>query len=384
MSSAHSAFVRRIAISAAVLAAATALIAARPNQAPKVDAPKTAVQQFKNIQVLKDIPADQLIPSMQFIANSLGVECDFCHVENAFDKDDKDEKKTARKMMAMMITINQENFEGKKEVSCNTCHRGTPHPRGIPEISEAVKAPASTEAMEAEHHEHDMQRPSPDPILDAYVKAVGGADAIAKLKSATEKASMAMGPAQSVVVDIYEEKPDRRVSVAHMPGGKDSVTAYNGTEGWLAVPGRPARMMNVDERYGAKLDADFLVPSDPRKVFAELKTVQPDTINGKEVNVVLGINPGQPPVRLFFDKQSGLLVRMLRYANTPLGLNPTQVDFADYRDQGGAKIPFEWTIARPLGRFTMKLDSAQLNVPIDASKFEKPPATPPPPPSPSH
>ena len=375
MSSVRGALVRRISIAAAVLAATTALIAAKPAQAPD-SGPKTAAQQFKNIQVLKDIPADQLIPSMQFIANSLGVECDFCHVEGAFDKDDKDEKKTARKMMTMMFAINQQNFDGKKVVSCNTCHRGAPHPRGVPEISAEAREPMSTEAMEKEHHEHDMDYGPADPILDAYVKAVGGPSAIASLKSVTEKAEMAMAPGHNVTVDIYEEAPSRRVSVAHMPNGNESVTAYNGTEGWLAVPKRPLRLMNTDERYAAKLDAEFLVPSDPRKAFAEFRTVQPDTINGKEMNVVLGKNPGQQPVTLFFDKQTGFLVRMLRYADTPVGRNPTEVDFADYRDEGGARIAHEWTIARPLGRFTMKVQSVDLKTPIDASKFEKP-ASPP-------
>ena len=64
--------------------------------------PRTAEQAYKNIQVLKGIPADQLIPAMQFITASLGVQCDFCHVENAFEKDDKEHKQTARKMMRMM------------------------------------------------------------------------------------------------------------------------------------------------------------------------------------------------------------------------------------------------------------------------------------------
>ena len=372
MSSNRGTLIRRFAISAAVLAAATALIAGKPAQAPPSTGPKTAVQQFKNIQVLKDVPADQLIPSMQFIANSLGVECDFCHVEGAFDKDDKEEKKTARKMMAMMITINQENFEGKKVVSCNTCHRGTPHPQGIPAITAEAHEPVSTEEMEKEHHDHGAQMPPADPVLDAYIKAVGGADAIAKLKSATEKASMAVGPGKNVAVEIFEQTPDRRVSVAHMPGGVDSVTAYNGTEGWLTFPKRPVRTMNADEQYAAKLDAEFLVPSDPRKAFTEFKTAPADTIDGKAMNVVLGINPGQPPVTLFFDKQTGFLVRMVRYANTPLGLNPTQVDFADYREEAGAKIPHEWTIARPFGRFTMKVDSVHLNAAFDAWKFVKP------------
>ena len=378
MSSNHGALVRRVAVVAAVLSAATVLIAARPAQAPEAG-PKTAVQQFKNIQVLKDIPADQLIPSMQFIANSLGVECDFCHVEGAFDKDDKEEKKIARKMMTMMFTINQQNFDGKKEVSCNTCHRGSPHPRGVPEITAEARQPANTEDMEKEHQEHHMRRPPADPVIDSYVKAVGGESALAKLKSVTEKAGMEMGAGRSVSVDIYEETPARRVSIAHMPGGNESVTGYNGTDGWLSMPKRPVRFMNPDEQYAAKLDAEFLVPSDPRKAFESFQTVQPDTINGKEMNVVLGKNPNQPPVTLFFDKQTGLLVRMLRYADTPLGRNPTQVDFADYREESGVKLPHEWTIARPFGRFTMKVQSIDLNSPIDASKFEKP--APPPPPA---
>ena len=379
MSSSSGAGARRFALAAAILAACTVLIAAKPAQTPQSNGPKTAVQAFKNIQVLKDIPADQLIPSMQFIANSLGVECDFCHVEGAFDKDDKDEKKTARKMMTMMITINQENFEGKKMVSCNTCHRGSPHPMGIPEITAEARGPVSTEEMEHEHHDHGANLPSPDPVLDSYVKAVGGVDALAKLKSVSEKADMEMGPGKSVAVEIYEERPDRRVSISHMPGGSDSVTAYNGTDGWLTFPKRPIRFMNGDEQYAAKLDAEFLVPSDPRKVFKEFKSAKMDTIDGRQVNVVLGINPDQPPVKLYFDKETGLLVRMVRLANTPLGLNPTQVDFADYREQDGVKLPYQWTIARPLGRFTMKVDSVQVNESIDPAKFKKPepPSSPP-------
>lgn len=377
MSFHRGALVRRLSISAAVLATAGTLIAARAAQAPQPAGQKTAVQVFKNIQVLKDIPADQLIPSMQFITSSLGVECDFCHVEGAFDKDDKETKKTARKMMEMMITIDRENFEGHKVVTCNTCHRGSPHPQGVPIITAEAREPVSTEAMEKEHEQHEQKLPPPDPVLDAYVKALGGDAAIAKLKSVTEKASMAMGP-RSVSVDIYEETPDRRISFAHMPGGNDSVTAYNGSQGWLTFPKRPVRVMNADEQYAARLDAQFLLPSDPRKDFAELKSAPPDTIDGKPVNVVLGINPGQPPVKLYFDKDSGLLLRMMRYANTPLGENPTQVDIADYREENGTKLPFEWTIARPFGRFTMKVDSVQVNTPIPAEKWEKPAATPPP------
>ena len=82
-------------------------------------------------------------------------------------------------------------------------------------------------------------------------------------------------------------------------------------------------------------------------------------------------------MRLFFDKESGLLVRSIRYADTPVGRNPTQVDYADYRAQDGVKVPFQWTIARPLGRFTIQVTELQQNVPVDDKKFEKPAAPPP-------
>jgi hypothetical protein len=91
---------------------------------------KTAAQQFKNIQVLKDIPAEQLIPTMQFISASLGVECDFCHVEHQMDKDDKKEKGYAREMMKMEFEIDKGHFNGEMEVTCYTCHRGSAHPVG--------------------------------------------------------------------------------------------------------------------------------------------------------------------------------------------------------------------------------------------------------------
>jgi hypothetical protein len=85
---------------------------------------------------------------------------------------------------------------------------------------------------------------------------------------------------------------------------------------------------------------------------------------------------GQPPVRLFFDEQTGLLVRMIRYAETPLGRNPTQVDYSDYREVDGVKTPFQWTLSRPSGRFTIKVTEAKTNVPVDDSKFVRPPDPP--------
>jgi len=90
--------------------------------------PKPAEEVYKNIQVLKGMPAPQLMGVMQSFTRSLGVKCDLCHVMGAFDKDDKPEKQTARKMIVMAHQINTDNFGGHMRVTCWTCHRGATEP----------------------------------------------------------------------------------------------------------------------------------------------------------------------------------------------------------------------------------------------------------------
>jgi len=335
---------------------------------------QTAAQKYKNIQVLKDIPADELIPSMEFISASLGVECGFCHVEGAnhrleFDKDDKKTKKTARTMMQMMFAINKNNFEGEREVTCNTCHRGSPHPQAIP----AIMAEAKPEPIpEHAHAMNPASLPSGLPLLEKYIQALGGAAALQKVETRVEsgKALVPEGPAMPIT--IYTQAPDQRVSVMQTPRG-ESVTAYNGQAGWLSFPGRPVRQMTPEDQLAAKLDAEAFYPKQLETQFTDLKLQEkPEKIADQETDVVLGMAKGEPPVKLYFDKSSGLLVRMVHYDNTPLGMLPTQVDFADYREVDGVKTPYRWTIARPGGSFTIQLDKVEQNVPIDATRFVEP------------
>jgi len=331
----------------------------------------TATQKFKNIQVLKTIPADELIPTMQFIGASLGVECDFCHVEREMDKDDKKPKKTAREMMVMVFALNKDNFKGEREVTCNTCHRGSIHPQAIPAIMAEGAKPRTAES----EHEPDAalaSLPSGKPVLEKYMQALGGKAALDKIATRVEKGNAVMGGGHQLPIEIFAKAPDQRVSVMHTPNG-DSVTAYNGREGWLAAPARPPREMSASDQYAAKLDATVFFPARLAAAFDELKLqTNPETIGDHATTVVLGITKGQPPAKLYFDQQSGLLIRMVHYTDTTLGLNPTQIDFADYRDVGGVKTPFRWTIARPSGAFTIQVDEVQDNAPIDDAKFVRP------------
>ncbi len=340
-------------------AALAGLITIAPQAARSQE--KTAEQVFKNIVELKGTPADQLMPTMQFVAASLGVNCEFCHVRGQMDSDEKGPKKTARVMMAMQAAINKDNFHGRLQITCYSCHRGATHPVNMPPVLESDAAP---------HAEPAPPVASPttaDAIVEKYIEALGGADAMHKVTSRIEKGKIVAG-GNEMPIEVFTKAPNKRVSISN----GQSYTAFDGTAGWMGTKGRPAREMSAAESAAAGLDAEFYLALRLKEMFPQLRRGRPEEINGALCETLLGSAPGHPPVRLYFDKNSGLLVREVRYAETPLGRMPTQIDYADYRDSGGVKIPFRWTLARPNGRFTIQIADVENNVPIDDARFAKP------------
>jgi photosynthetic reaction center cytochrome c subunit len=335
--------------------------------------PKLAEEEFKNIQALKGIPADQVIPSMQFIAASLGVQCEYCHVAHANEKDDKKPKVTARKMINMMMAINKDNFEGHREVTCYSCHRGSKDPVATPIITDEEAKPAAEE--EKKPVEAKATLPSAEQLLDKYLAAIGGADALQKITSRVQKGTITAFGGQHFPVDVYSKAPDKRLSVMHLQGG-DSFTGFDGKQGWLSVPGR-VHMMSAAENAAARIDADLYLPAHLKTLYEKFRVDAGEKIDGHDTYLVAGRTEGQPPLCLYLDKESGLLVRLVRYAETPLGRNPTQIDYADYRDANSVKAPFRWTLARPGNRFTIQVEQLQQNIPVDDSKFAIPPPPPP-------
>jgi photosynthetic reaction center cytochrome c subunit len=341
--------------------------------APKAPTgPKLAEEEYKNIQALKGIPAEQVIPSMQFIAGSLGVECEYCHVAHANEKDDKKPKVTARKMINMMMAINKENFEGHREVTCYSCHRGSKDPVGTPIITDEEPRPAAEEGKKS--GEAKAALPAADQLLDKYVVALGGSEALQRITSQVQKGTLTAFSGQHFPVEVYAKAPDKRVSIMHLQNG-DSVTAFDGKQGWLSVPGR-VHMMSAAENDAARIDADFYFAARVKIQFQKFSVDAGGKIDGHDTYLVVGRTEGRPPLRLYLDKESGLLLRLIRYAETPLGRNPTQIDYADYREANGVKAPFRWTLARPGNRFTIQVEELQQNVPVNDAKFVAPPPAP--------
>jgi photosynthetic reaction center cytochrome c subunit len=328
---------------------------------------KTAEQVYKNITALKGTPADQLVPAMQFISASLGVECGTCHVQGKPEADDKPAKKTARNMIAMTLAINKESFGGRTQITCYSCHRGSERPVAIPPVLESDAMPARPAPGTP------AERPQPanaETVLERYTGAVGGADAIKKITSRVMKGSILVGGNQSPI-EVITKAPNKRVSISHMGNGQ-SFTAFDGTIGWLGNTGRPAREMSAAEAEAAGLDAEFYLPLRIKEIFQQVRGGRPEEVGGVKCDVLTGMRPGRAPVRMYFDQKTGLLVRLVRYADTAVGRNPTQIDYADYRDADGVKVPFRWTLSRPNGRFTIQIAEVKSNAPVDDARFAKP------------
>jgi photosynthetic reaction center cytochrome c subunit len=330
------------------------------------DRQKRAGEVYKNIRVLKDVPSGQLIPSMQFMSSSLGVQCAFCHVEGHFEKDDKKPKQTARDMMEMMFALNKNSFNGQREVTCYSCHRGGRNPVTVP----LVGAEPSHPNADSETQKLPGNLPTTNQIMDNYTRALGGAEAIEKISSREEIGATTIR-GQSVSVEVFTKAPGKWMVVRHLPEG-DSVTAFDGSTGWVAMPGRPTHDLRGADIEAARMDADLQFPLHIPQIFPELRVEYPEKIMGREANVLLGIKEGQPALRFYFDAQTGLLVRSVRYAESPLGLDPTQSDYGDYREVDGIQLPFQITISEPGSSWSIQIHEVRQNVPVNDARFAKP------------
>ena len=334
------------------------------NQTAKTQV-KTAAEVYKNIQVFKDLPADQLIKTMEIMSASLGVNCNFCHVQNDFAKDDKEEKETAREMISMTIGINKNNFGGRTEVSCATCHGGKPHPASMTPLGENLfQRPNFNQSKEP--------LPTIEQVLDKYATALGGADALGKVKTRTIKATRSVNNAAPVAEEVYEKSPDKMLVVTAFPQMAVS-TGYNGADNWT-LGGRGETSIHEDELEQFKRDAQFTFePLKLKTIYKDMAVAGIDKVNDKEVYVVRATTPSGARERLYFDKQTGLLARRFTASTTPIGAFPFQIDYDDYRAVDGVKIPYaiKWSI--PGRSWTRKVTDVKQNTAIDDAKFNQPP-----------
>jgi hypothetical protein len=384
----HAGSARMLACASAIAVIALAGLNSTPSarsaggdQASSTPAPLLAEQAFKNIQALKGISAADFMGTMGIMTAALGFDCSECHAAAGTDKvdwaADTPRKLIARRMVNMVTAINQNNFAGRQLVTCWTCHRGRDKPvvtpsldlvYGVPTLEPDDLVVASVPGL-----------PKPDAIIDRYIQAVGGAPRLATITSfsATGTSIGFGGFGGGGAVQIYAKAPDQRSTIIEFkdaPGRDASIRSYDGKTGWIKTPLTVLGeyQLSGSELDGARLDAQMAFPSQFKQVLTNLRTLQPATIDDREVDVVQGNGPGRLFATLYFDKETGLLRRMVRYGSSPIGRLPTQVDYADYRDVNGVKMPFRFTFAWLDGRDAFQLNDIRVNVPVDAAKFGRP------------
>jgi photosynthetic reaction center cytochrome c subunit len=373
---------RRLILAVAGMTAAGLALA---SQAAAQEKPKTAGETFKNVttSTLKGITVDEFMGSMGVMAAALGWDCADCHEGAGTDKviweADTPRKVLARKMTEMVAVINKTNFGGVQMVTCWTCHHG----RDIPATTIALDTLYSAPNDEKDDIVPKDPQPqvSAEQVIDKYIQALGGAQKLAGLTS-----FIATGTQEGYVdvkgggqFQIFAKAPDSRtvqVRFKDAPDRGDQTRSYDGRTGigWVTTPRALLGEYQVtgSELDGHKLDAELAFPGQIKQVLTNLRIGYDDSIDGKTVQVVQGTGPRGLMATLYFDKQTGLLVRLLRFSRSPIGRIPTQVDYADYREVNGIKFPFKYKFSWLDGRDNYQITDVKTNVPIDESRFGKP------------
>lgn len=318
----------------------------------------TAGQKFKNIKVLNDLPADQLGPVMDVMAASLGVDCKMCHVSNEkdFDKDDIDHKDIARKMIKMTLEINKANFDGKPEVSCNTCHNGHERPASVAALYPLPRV---------ERPKQPATRPTIDQLLEKYTAAVGGKGTAG---SSSRRITAARIEANGTTTEPEEIWQKGAKSLTTTKYGEYLITeAFDGEKAWKKSNNEPIPLRR-DEAEQIKRDSMIFGNPDLRSVYTRMDVRFLDRIDGRDVYMVQAATADNQRERLYFDAQTGFLVRRIASMPTIVGQFQYQVDYADFKDFAGVKLPTTIKFAIPALRWTRKILDVK-NEAIADSKF---------------
>ena len=376
---------------------ATAVSAGKmpPALAPQsADQDKPVEQTKKNIQVLKGLPTSQLFPLMNFIAASLGVKCNYCHVKSGktaegfdnwiWESDDKETKRTARRMMQMVLSINKSNladFRGEP-VTCYTCHRGQTEPVRSPQLPLTVSGHEDGSAA-VTVKPAEAALPGVEQIMSKYIAAVGGRAAAAKLQTRVLKGTLEQSQGRTPGVEITLKEPDKYLVVLTTKQQGIIYQGFNGKTGWIKTD-KMMREMNASELAQLKRAAMLYDVIKVKEPFTGMTVTGREKVGDREAYVIeTKATDGSGTEKLFFDAETGLLLRRITLTNTLLFPFPEQTDFEDYREVDGVKLPFTVRISNIDTFFssTRKFTEIRSNVTVDDTRFD-PPEPPPPAPTP--
>ena len=351
-------------------------VAVAARQAPP---PPMAEDVFTNVQVLRGLPVDEFMGTMGFFATATGLNCTDCHVEEsggdwARYADDNELKQTSRRMLLMMNAINRTNFGGRQVVTCVTCHRGSPRPSVMPSIDLLYSEPLPDEP--GDPFVQFPGQPAPDEVLDKYIAAIGGMERAASLTSFAAKGTyIGFDDAEPSPLEILASASGQRSAIVHGLLG-DTTTILDGRAGWIAAPPTdrpvPLLMLTGQELEGVQLEAALFFPAGLKQALSNWRVGLPVLLGEREAVPVQGTTAGGGVATLTFDSETNLLLRLTRYAESPVGRLVSRIDYSDYHDVAGVQMPFRWTVSWLSGRSTFELTEVQPNVPVDPARFAMP------------
>ena len=339
--------------------------------------PPLAEEVFKNVQVLRGIPVNDFMGTMGIFSAALGMSCEDCHRSGDSSWEnyaaESPRKQMARSMVVMMAAINKTHFGGRQAVTCFSCHRGADRPKVTPNLATLYGAPPPEDPRDV--IEQAPAAPAAEAVFDKYLAAVGGAARAAALTSFTATGTSAgYGPdSEPSPLELFAKAPNQRTTIVRAAGG-DRTSAFDGRAGWLAAPHRPVPVLawRAPTSTGCASTPSSRFRRASSRWPASGGPAWPTVIDDREVQVVQGTGSGGALVTLYFDAETGLLVRQVRYVASPVGRLPTQMDYADYREVAGVKLPFRWTVTWLDGKDTVELKDVRPNVAIDAGRFARP------------
>jgi hypothetical protein len=345
--------------------------------------PLLAEDVFKNVQLLKGIPVKEFMNTMGFFSAATNLNCIDCHSPQSEDLAgyaiDTPLKQTTRKMITMVNALNKANFGGQRKVTCYTCHRATDRPEAIPSLVDQYSVPPDDpdriEIIRGPQAAQTANKITVDQILDKYIQAIGGAPALGKLTSFAAKGTYEGFEtlSEKVPVEIFANAPNQLTTVIHTQNG-DSVSTFNGNQGWVAAADKLMRVLPLSggDLEGARLDALLSFPARIKQEIQWRTGFPSVSIDDRPVQVIQNAAKGDTGAKLYFDSQSGLLVRQVRYVDTAVGVIPTRVDYSDYRVVAGVKVPFRRVVTWTDGKSTIELSEVQPNARIEPGKFAEP------------
>jgi hypothetical protein len=283
------------------------------------------------------------------------------------ERDDKEAKKTARRMIRMVRAINQANFEGQLTVTCATCHQGRPVPAGIPPVP-PLSVPGKEPPAQASATPRGL--PPARDLFQKYLAALGGRDAIAAVKTREIEGELIGESGRHYPLQVLLSRDGYRQTIEH-PNGSE-IFGFDGSVGWGAASSHSWTLQGAERGRIARA-AELFPAQDLAEGAGEAKTAEQVKADGVDVFRVIVNRDPSTRVDLDFDVQSGLLLRRSVLSRSPLGWFPQETDYADYRAVDRVQVPFVIRRKEVNTRWTETYRSVKQNVPIEPSVFARPP-----------